>query len=170
MRRLDRSVLDRVGVASRNIRTAGTRNISVIPSGPRVRAGAAGSTSRRITERPPRDMAHSAHPDPPMWNSGIATRLTVSSPMVNVSPASPMAVARFAFVSMTPLGSPVVPEVYSCMLTSVGAPTWPGSSRVATREPFFEGHRARVGQRLATQDDDAVNIRKPTLHLTKAGR
>ena len=57
------------------------------------------------------DMAQSAQPDPPMWNSGMATRLTVSSEMVKVSPAAPMAVDRLALVSMTPLGSPVVPEV-----------------------------------------------------------
>ena len=64
-----------------------------------------------MIERPPRDMAHSAQPDPPMWKSGIATRLTVSSPMWNVMPASEMAVERFALVSITPLGRPVVPEV-----------------------------------------------------------
>ena len=41
----------------------------------------------------------------------MATRLTVSSVMWNVTPASEMAVDRLALVSMTPLGSPVVPEV-----------------------------------------------------------
>ncbi len=46
-----------------------------------------------------------------MWNSGMATRLTVSLRMLNVSPASPIAVDRLALVNMTPLGSPVVPEV-----------------------------------------------------------
>ena len=56
-------------------------------------------------------MAHSAQPEPPMWNSGIATRLTVSSVMLNVLPASEIAVDKLALVSITPLGSPVVPDV-----------------------------------------------------------
>ena len=46
-----------------------------------------------------------------MWNSGIATKLTVSSVMLKVLPASEIAVDRLALVSMTPLGNPVVPEV-----------------------------------------------------------
>ena len=46
-----------------------------------------------------------------MWKSGMATRLTVSSPMENVCPASDTAVDRFALVSITPLGRPVVPDV-----------------------------------------------------------
>ena len=46
-----------------------------------------------------------------MWNSGIATRLTVSSEMLKVFLAAAMAVERFPLVSMTPLGNPVVPEV-----------------------------------------------------------
>ena len=46
-----------------------------------------------------------------MWKSGMATRLTVSAVMPKVRPASDTAVARLALVSMTPLGSPVVPEV-----------------------------------------------------------
>ena len=64
-----------------------------------------------MMDRPPRDIAQSAHPEPPMWKRGMATRLTVSSSMLNVSPASPTAVERFALVSITPLGNPVVPEV-----------------------------------------------------------
>ena len=46
-----------------------------------------------------------------MWKSGMATRLTVSSVMENVMPASEIAVDRLALVSITPLGNPVVPEV-----------------------------------------------------------
>ena len=64
-----------------------------------------------MIDRPPRDIAHSAQPDPPMWKSGMATRLTVSSEMLKVSPAEPIAVDRLALVSMTPFGRPVVPEV-----------------------------------------------------------
>ena len=64
-----------------------------------------------MIDRPPRDMAHSAQPDPPMWKSGMATRLTVSGEMWKVTPASAMAVDRLALVSITPLGSPVVPDV-----------------------------------------------------------
>ena len=41
----------------------------------------------------------------------MATRLTVSSAMWKVTPASPMAVDKLALVNMTPLGSPVVPDV-----------------------------------------------------------
>ena len=58
----------------------------------------------------------------------MATRLTVSASMLNVPAASPMAVARLALVSMTPLGNPVVPDVYNCIDTSSGTPTWPGST------------------------------------------
>ncbi len=64
-----------------------------------------------MTERPPRDIALSAQPEPPMWNKGMATRLTVSSPMSKVFPAAATAVDRLALVNMTPLGSPVVPDV-----------------------------------------------------------
>ena len=70
-----------------------------------------------------RDMAQSAHPDPPIWKSGIATRLTVSSEILKVLFAAAMAVDRLPLVSMTPFGNPVVPEVYSCMLTSSSVPT-----------------------------------------------
>ena len=126
-RRLLRSVVASDGVASRIMSTAGTRNISVMRSvATRVRSRA-GSTSRRITERPPRDMAQRAQPEPPMWKRGMATRLTVSSVMLKVIPASEIAVDKLALVNITPLGNPVVPEVYSCMLTSPAAPTWPGS-------------------------------------------
>ena len=41
----------------------------------------------------------------------MATRLTVSSVMWKVMPASEIAVDRLALVSITPLGSPVVPDV-----------------------------------------------------------
>ena len=58
----------------------------------------------------------------------MATRLTVSCEIPKVSPAAPIAVDRLALVNMTPFGRPVVPEVYSCMLTSSGVPMWPGSS------------------------------------------
>ncbi len=127
-RTLERSVDASEGVASKSMRTAGTRNISVMRSVAIRSSNTAGSTSRTMTDRPPRDIAHSAQPEPPMWKRGMATRLTVSSVMLKVSPASPTAVDRLALVSITPLGKPVVPEVYSCMLTSLRSPTWPGSS------------------------------------------
>ena len=89
------------------MRTAGTRNISVMPLGLRSSSSRSdGSTSRRMTERPPRDMAHSAQPDPPMWNSGMATRLTVSSEMLKVSPASAIAVDEVGVGQHDPLGQP----------------------------------------------------------------
>ena len=51
-----------------------------------------------------------AQPPPPMWNSGIATRFTESGrkPPAVLSPS--IAVKRFLFVSITPLGRPVVPD------------------------------------------------------------
>ena len=84
--------------------------------------------SRRITDVPPRDMPHSAHPEPPMWNRGMATRLTTSS---SISKASPAAFSSMwwmlSFPSITPLGSPVVPDVYSCRAMSSTAPSYPVS-------------------------------------------
>ncbi len=66
IRRLERSVSRNEGVARTSIRTAGTTNISVIRSTAISSKSTFGSTSRKMTERPPRDMAHSAQPDPPM--------------------------------------------------------------------------------------------------------
>ena len=52
----------------------------------------------------------SAKPEPPMWNSGIATRPTdwVSKPQWSPTESS---AANWVWVSTTPLGRPVVPEV-----------------------------------------------------------
>ena len=56
-------------------------------------------------------MPTSAHPDPPMWKSGMQTRLIDLSSKPHHEPTNGTSVPRFAFVSMAPLGSPVVPEV-----------------------------------------------------------
>lgn len=58
-----------------------------------------------------------------MWNRGMATRLTVDSSMPKASaPASSIMVEMLRLASITPLGSPVVPDVYSCIDTSSGSP------------------------------------------------
>ncbi len=110
--RLDRSVSVTPGVATSAMSTAGTRKAWVIRSAATKRRSSTGSMSRRITEVPPRDMPLKAQPDPPMWNSGIATRLTVRSSISNASPAARSSMtATLRLASITPLGSPVVPEV-----------------------------------------------------------
>ena len=76
------------GVASRNISTAGTTKVSVIRCSSISRSTSAGSMSRRMTECPPRDIPHRAHPVPPMWKSGMATSETVSAPMWKTRSAS----------------------------------------------------------------------------------
>ena len=67
--------------------------------------------SRSTTEWPPRDIPASAHPVPPMWNSGMATIDTVSASMRKASTAPDRMVAMLSPEIMTPFGSPVVPEV-----------------------------------------------------------
>ncbi len=92
--------------------TAGTRKAWVMRSFSMSRRSSTGSMSRRITEVPPRDIPLNAQPEPPMWNSGMATRLTVSSRISNASPAASSNIAAtLRFPSITPLGRPVVPEV-----------------------------------------------------------
>ena len=87
-----------------------------------------GSMSRRITDVPPRDIPLKAQPLPPMWNSGMATRLTVRSSISKAPPAACSSMtSRFLLASITPLGTPVVPDVYNCMDTSSGSPSCPGS-------------------------------------------
>ena len=70
----------------------------------------AGSGSGTTTSVPPRASATLAQPDPPMWNSGIATRETEVSSSSQGS-ATSMSTEQLALVIITPLGRPVVPEV-----------------------------------------------------------
>ena len=51
-----------------------------------------------------------AQPEPPMWNSGMATMLTMSSLKPHCSLASGSSANRLSLLSITPLGRPVVPD------------------------------------------------------------
>ncbi|GEM_PF-5176118 len=62
-----------------------------------------------------------------MWKVGSTTRLTEFASMPNMEPATPAKKPMLALVNIAPLGSPVVPEVYSCSATSSGRPRCPGS-------------------------------------------
>ncbi len=64
-----------------------------------------------MTECPPCDIPEIAHPVPPMWKSGIATRDTVSGAMSKTWSATSRIVEKLDAESMTPFGRPVVPEV-----------------------------------------------------------
>ena len=98
------------GTAQRNCSTAGTRKALVTPSCSMVSSSASGTMSATSTMRAPNESPTSAKPDPPMWNSGIATIATdwVSMPQC---PPTESSAAKFACESSTPLAIPVVPEV-----------------------------------------------------------
>ena len=98
------------GFMHMNCSTAGTKNPCVTLFSSMTFAIATGSTSRTMTSSHPAVRPTHAHPPPPMWNSGIATRLTESGrkPSRLLNPS--IAVKRFLFVSITPLGRPVVPD------------------------------------------------------------
>ena len=73
----------------------------------------AGSTSRMRMFVPPKKNPETPQPLPAMWNSGMATRLTESASNDQTSPAAGSISKKFRLTSSTPLGRPVVPEVYS---------------------------------------------------------
>ena len=73
------------------------------------RTSADGSSSRRITLVIPTYMPATAHPPPPMWNSGMATRLTPPGKNSHISSASGSRAKKLSLLSMTPFGRPVVP-------------------------------------------------------------
>ena len=56
-----------------------------------------------------------------MWNIGSGVRLTESESNSHSS-ALRYAAARLRWVVRTPLGRPVVPDVYICTATSLGSP------------------------------------------------
>ena len=75
-----------------------------------VSSSTAGSIIGTSTSVPPRASATFAQPEPPMWNSGIAT----SDTEVSSTPqwfATSISIEQLSLVSITPLGRPVVPEV-----------------------------------------------------------
>ena len=55
---------------------------------------------------------------PPMWKRGAQTRVMSSSSVSKASAALMLFQSRLPWVSMAPLGRPVVPEVYMMMATS----------------------------------------------------
>ena len=93
-----------------NWNTAGTRNPWVIRSLPIRSISAAGSSSRMTTDVPPLNMPAMAQPEPPMWNSGMATIDTISGVKPQTSLASGSSANRLSLLSITPFGRPVVPD------------------------------------------------------------
>ena len=59
-----------------------------------------------------------AHPPPPMWNSGMATRFTLSGRSSHIPVATGRRAKKLSLDSITPLGRPVVPLEYSWKATS----------------------------------------------------
>ena len=87
-------------------------------------ASEAPSGSRVITLGTPSWIPNRTYDDPPTWNSGIATMFL--SPSSNPQPSWAFRVwaIMLAWVSMTPLGRPVVPEEYITRHTSSGCTSW----------------------------------------------
>ena len=83
-------------------------------------ASEAPSGSRVITLGTPSWMPNSTYDDPPTWNSGIDT--IDLSPGSNSQPSWALTVCwtMLVWVSITPLGRPVVPEEYITRQTSSG--------------------------------------------------
>ncbi len=84
-------------------------------------ASDAPSGSRVITLGTPSWMPNRTYDEPPTWNSGIETMFL--SPSSNPQPSWACSVwaIMFAWVSATPLGRPVVPELYITRQTSSGS-------------------------------------------------
>ena len=61
--------------------------------------------------RQPWDRPTSAQPEPAMWNIGITARFTESGVKLQRSAQRNMPPTKLPFVSITPFGSPVVPDV-----------------------------------------------------------
>ena len=72
-----------------------------------------GLTSFVKTVCAPLAIPANAQPLPVMWNSGIATRFTADESNFQASRPVLIVARKLEFVSSTPFGSPVVPEVYS---------------------------------------------------------
>src|SRR5688500_11444254 len=89
---------------------------------------AAGSTSRINADVAPMAQPTRPHPEPAMWKVRITTELTECGPNPHVRGIASMEPLKLALASITPLGSPVVPDVYSWRQTSSLADSVPGSS------------------------------------------
>ena len=98
---------------SMNCNNTGTKKPCVMRCLPMSVTISAGFTSRMMIDLQPSAMPAVAQPPPPMWKSGIATRLTVRSVNFQISAANGMSAKKLLLVSMTPFGLPVVPLEYN---------------------------------------------------------
>ena len=93
-------------------------------------ASEAPSTSRVMMLGMPAWMPNCMYDEPPTWKSGIATMFLSSCSNSNV-PALIVCASRLAWVSLMPLGLPVVPEEYMITHTSCGVTSAPRPRGVA---------------------------------------
>src|SRR5687767_15447773 len=100
---------------------AGTRNVCVTASSRKCPNSVVGDASPAKIVVAPACRPAKPQLSAPTWKSGVASRLTLSAcnPQRGVTPAT--LVARLRLVSITPLGRPLVPDVYTCRTTSSGA-------------------------------------------------
>ena len=90
----------------------GTQKASVTPSAAIVCRTGPGAKSRTITCRVPRAIPARAQASPPMWNSGMHTRLTSSGVKPQATEMSSSSTRRLVpLANIAPLGGPVVPLV-----------------------------------------------------------
>ena len=100
------------GVTQEELQDGGDEDVCVTRWRSRSSTIAARSTSRSRMLWAPSVSPHSAQPDPATWKSGIATMQTASSSSVPlVARRTAISRNRVRFVSITPLGIPVVPDV-----------------------------------------------------------
>ena len=92
--------------------TAGTMNALVMPNSRDHLAGSARGRRRgAATVRQPWYSPTIDQPEPAMWNIGITARFTESGVNRHDSVTFMTPLKKLSFVSITPLGSPVVPDV-----------------------------------------------------------
>ena len=92
---------------------------------------------RKITEVHPSYIPAVAQPPPPMWNSGIAMRLTADSSLPDVLGGWQQA-EEVRVRELTPFGRPVVPDEYSWNAVSSGAGIDAGIVGRIARDPVAE--------------------------------
>ena len=125
-RKDDRSAASKSGCWATNSSIAGTAKVVVTRYSRTSAIKRAGSKARCSTTCPPFcQQLKGVTLRPPIWNSGAITRLTSFSD--TSAPSAPLMLAhqKLPWVSMAPLGRPVVPDVYMITATS--------SSAVSTR-------------------------------------
>ena len=120
---------------------------------------------------------------PPMWKSGAQTRVMSSTLMSKARPALMLFQSRLAWVSIAPLGRPVVPDVYMITATSSVA-TWlsrsssrwsrsrsssrrtPGRSLLQTSSR--QGMRSRISSTTAANASSWTRVCTPASAMMKA--